>query len=41
MNPLTGLTDYLRRVERRVRVLAFTKGVARRPGVRVPPGRTN
>ena len=28
MNPLTGLTDYLRRVERRLRVLAFTKGAA-------------
>jgi hypothetical protein len=28
MNPLTGLTDYLRRVERRLRILAFTKGAA-------------
>ena len=28
MNPLTGLTDYLGRVERRLRVLAFTKGAA-------------
>jgi len=28
MNPLTGLTDYLRRVERRLRVQAFTKGAA-------------
>jgi hypothetical protein len=28
MNPLTGLTDYLRRVERRLRLLAFTKGAA-------------
>src|SRR5580704_1218699 len=28
MNPLTGLTDYLRRVERRLRVMAFTKGAA-------------
>ncbi|MGA2741582.1 MAG: hypothetical protein ABSG65_29620 [Bryobacteraceae bacterium] len=28
MNPLTGLTDYLRRVERRLRLQAFTKGAA-------------
>ncbi len=28
MNPLTGLTDYLGRVERRLRVLAFTRGAA-------------
>jgi hypothetical protein len=28
MNPLTGLTDYLRRVERRLRVAAFTRGAA-------------
>ena len=28
MNPLTGLTDYLGRVERRLRVLAVTKGAA-------------
>jgi hypothetical protein len=28
MNPLTGLTDYLRRVERRLRILAFAKGAA-------------
>ena len=28
MNPLTGLTDYLRRVERRLRVQAFTRGAA-------------
>jgi len=28
MNPLTGLTDYLARVERRLRVLVFTKGAA-------------
>jgi len=28
MNPLTGLTDYLRRIERRLRLLAFTKGAA-------------
>jgi hypothetical protein len=28
MNPLTGLTDYLRRVERRLRIQAFTKGAA-------------
>jgi hypothetical protein len=28
MNPLTNLTDYLRRVERRLRVQAFTKGAA-------------
>ena len=28
MNPLTGLTEYLGRVERRLRVLAFTKGAA-------------
>ncbi|HXM45378.1 MAG TPA: hypothetical protein VN924_29345 [Bryobacteraceae bacterium] len=28
MNPLTGLTDYLRRVERRLRLLAFIKGAA-------------
>jgi hypothetical protein len=28
MNPLTGLTEYLRRVERRLRILAFTKGAA-------------
>jgi hypothetical protein len=28
MNPLTGLTDYLRRVERRLRLMAFTKGAA-------------
>ena len=28
MNPLTGVTDYLRRIERRLRVLAFTRGVA-------------
>jgi len=28
MNPLTGLTDYIRRVERRLRIQAFTKGAA-------------
>ncbi|HUO27993.1 MAG TPA: hypothetical protein VMU80_02155, partial [Bryobacteraceae bacterium] len=28
MNPLTGLTDYLGKVERRLRLLAFTKGAA-------------
>jgi hypothetical protein len=28
MNPLTGLTDYLRRIERRLRVQAFSKGAA-------------
>jgi hypothetical protein len=28
MNPLTGLTDYLRRIERRLRIQAFTKGAA-------------
>jgi len=28
MNPLTGLTEYLRRVERRLRMQAFTKGAA-------------
>jgi hypothetical protein len=28
MNPLTGLTEYLGRVERRLRVLAFSKGAA-------------
>jgi hypothetical protein len=28
VNPLTGLTDYLRRVERRLRIQAFTKGAA-------------
>ena len=28
MNPLTGLTDYLRRVERRLRIQAFSKGAA-------------
>ena len=28
MNPLTGVTEYLRRVERRLRVLAFTRGAA-------------
>ena len=28
MNPLTGLTEYLARVERRLRVLAFTRGAA-------------
>jgi hypothetical protein len=28
MNPLTGLTEYLRRVERRLRLLAVTKGAA-------------
>jgi len=28
MNPLTGLSDYLRRIERRLQLLAFTKGVA-------------
>jgi hypothetical protein len=28
MNPLTGLSDYLAKVERRLRVLAFTKGAA-------------
>jgi hypothetical protein len=28
MNPSTGLTDYLRRVERRLRLQAFTKGAA-------------
>ena len=28
MNPLTGLTEYLRRVERRLRVQALTKGAA-------------
>ncbi|HTT65299.1 MAG TPA: hypothetical protein VMG35_25800 [Bryobacteraceae bacterium] len=28
MNPSTGLFDYLRRIERRLRILAFTKGVA-------------
>lgn len=28
MNPLTGLTEYLGRVERRLRLLAFTRGAA-------------
>ena len=28
MNPLTSLTDYLRRVERRLRILALSKGAA-------------
>ena len=28
MNPLTGVSDYLRRIERRLRLLAFTKGAA-------------
>jgi len=28
MNPLTGLSEYLGRIERRLRVLAFTKGAA-------------
>ncbi len=28
MNPLTGLTDYLRRIERRLRIQAFSKGAA-------------
>jgi hypothetical protein len=28
MNPLTGVTEYLGRVERRLRVLAFTRGAA-------------
>jgi hypothetical protein len=28
MNPLTGLTEYLAKVERRLRLLAFTKGAA-------------